>query len=76
MRSDVGVIDRLVKYGADAFAQGNDMAHTLATDRSDQLFSKAILPRRGWRCRLVPDANCGQSAFDDGAIDPIPIAAH
>ena len=54
--------------------QDDEMVHTLAPDRSDQPFGKAILPRRGWRGRLVPDAHGAQSACDDGAIDTIPIA--
>jgi len=54
--------------------QNNDVVHTLAPDRSDQPFSKAILPRRSWCGRLVPDAHGAQSACDDAAIDPIPIA--
>jgi hypothetical protein len=55
-------------------AQGNDVVRTLTPDRSDQPFGKAILPGRGWRGRLVPDAHGAQSACDDVAIDPIPIA--
>src|SRR5437868_12888993 len=55
-------------------AQDNDVVHTLAPDRSDQPFGKAILPRRGWCSGLVPDAHGAQSACDDAAIDPIPIA--
>ena len=55
-------------------AQDDEMVHTLAPDRSDQPFGKAILPRRGWCGRLVPDAHGAQSACDDGAVDPIPIA--
>src|SRR6202021_2507167 len=54
--------------------QDNDVVHTLTPDRSDQPFGKAILPRRGWCDRLVPDAHGAQSAHDDAAIDPIPIA--
>jgi len=54
--------------------QNNDVVHTLAPDRSDQPFSKAILPRRSWCGRLVPDAHGAQSACDDGAINAIPIA--
>jgi hypothetical protein len=50
------------------------MVHTLAPDRSDQPFDKAILPRGGWCNRFVPDAHGTQSAYDDGAVDPIPIA--
>jgi hypothetical protein len=37
-------------------AQDDDMVHTLAPDRSDQPFGEAVLPRRGWRNRLVSDA--------------------
>ena len=50
------------------------MIDALAPDRSDQSFGKAILPRRGWRGRPVPDAHSAQSASNDAAIDPIPIA--
>src|SRR4030081_3727783 len=53
-------------------AQNNDVVHTFTPDRSDQPFGKAILPRRGWRGRSVPDAHGAQSACDDAAIDPIP----
>src|SRR5450631_1131014 len=56
------------------FAQDNHMIDALAPDRSDQPFGKAILPRRGWRDRLVPDAHGAKSACDNAPIDPIPIA--
>src|SRR6266516_4725209 len=55
-------------------AQDNDVVYTLTPDRSDQPFGKAVLPGRGWCGRLVPDAHGAQSACDDAAIDPIPIA--
>src|SRR5258708_8315993 len=55
-------------------AQDNDVVQTFTPDRSDQPFDKAILPRRGWCGRLVPDAHGAQSACDDASIDPIPIA--
>src|ERR1700684_988645 len=55
-------------------AQDNDVVHTLTPDRSDQPFSKAILPGRGWCGRLVPDAHGAQSARHDAAIDPVAIA--
>src|SRR3981189_1927408 len=55
-------------------AQDNDVVHTPTPYRSDQPFHKAILPGRGWCGRLVPDAHGAQSAGDDAAIDPIPIA--
>ena len=51
-------------------AQDNDVVHTFTPDRSDQPFGKAILPRRGWCGRPVPDA----SPCDDAAIDPVAIA--
>jgi hypothetical protein len=41
------------------------MIDALAPDRSDQPFSKTILPRRGRCGRLVPDAHGAQSACDD-----------
>jgi hypothetical protein len=55
-------------------AQDDEMVHTLAPDRSDQPFGKAILPRRGRRYGLVPDAHGANSAGDNGALDSIPIA--
>src|ERR1700737_4389652 len=55
-------------------AQDDDVVHTFTPDRSDQPFGKAILPRRSWCGRLVPDAHGAQSARDDAAIDPIPVA--
>src|SRR3984957_17655368 len=54
--------------------QDNDVVHTLTPYRSDQPFGKAILPRRGWCGRLVPNAHGSQSACDDAAIDPVTIA--
>src|SRR5450759_4290 len=50
------------------------MIHALAPDRPDQPFGKAVLPRRGWRGGLVPDAHSAHSACDNAAVDPIPIA--
>ena len=55
-------------------AQDNDAVHTFSPDRSNQLFGIAVMPGRGWCSRLVSDAHGAQSTFDDGAIDPIPIA--
>jgi len=49
---------------------------TLATDRSDQPFRKAILPGRGWCNRFVPNAHGSQSACDNGAVDPIAVPDH
>src|SRR5258708_30240614 len=55
-------------------AQDNDVVHTFTPDRSDQPFDKAVLPRRAWCGRLVPDAHGTQSAPDDAAIGPVAIA--
>ena len=55
-------------------AQDDEMVHTLAPDRYDQPFGKAILPRRGWCSRLVADAHGAEAACDNGAVDAIPIA--
>src|SRR6202011_1185014 len=55
-------------------AQDDDVVYTLSADRSDLPFGKAILPRRSWCGRLVPDAHGAQSARDDAAIDPVAIA--
>ena len=76
MRSDFIVIASIGSQDSAQMrlAQDDEMVHTLAPDRSDQRFGKAILPRRGWCSRLVPDAHGAQSACDDGAVDPIAIA--
>ena len=54
--------------------KNDDMIQALAADRPDQPFGKAILPRRGWCGRLVPDAHGAQSACDYGTINAIPIS--
>src|SRR5258708_10095479 len=56
------------------FAPNDDMIEALTPDRSDQPFGKAVLPRRGWCGRLVPDAHGAASALYDAAIDPVAIA--
>ena len=58
MGSDVVVIASIGFQDAAQMrlAQDDEMVDTLAPDRSDQPFGKAILPRRGWCSRLVPDA--------------------
>src|SRR5260370_8560247 len=50
------------------------MVDALASDRSDQSFGKAVLPRRAWSDRFVADAHGSQSMPDGDAIDLIPIA--
>ena len=76
MRSDVIVIARVGSQGVAQMrlTQDDKMIHTLAPDRSDQPFGKAILPRRGRRDGLVPDAHGTHSACDNAAVDAIPIA--
>src|SRR5260221_7316650 len=76
MSSDAVVIVRIRSQDLAQMhlAQDNDVVHTFTPDRSDQPFDKAILPRRGWCGRLVPDAHGAQSARDGGAINAIPIA--
>ena len=76
MRSDAVVIAGIGSQDSAQMrlAQDDEVVHTLAPDRSDQPFGKAILPRRRWCRRLVSDAHGAQSACDDGAIDLIPIA--
>ena len=55
------------------FAQDNDVVDALASDRPDQSFGEAVLPRRAWGNGLVTDAHGAQSADDKCAVDPIPI---
>src|SRR6266478_5050248 len=73
MRSDVVVVAcvRFQYLAQMHLAQDNDVVHTFTPDRSDQPFSKAILPRRAWCGWLVPDAHGAQSARDDAAIYPV-----
>ena len=75
MRSDVIVIGSVGSQDAAQMrlTQDDKMIHTLAPDRSDQPFGKAILPRRGRRDGLVPDAHGAHSVFSHGAIDSILI---
>jgi hypothetical protein len=42
--------------------------------RQIEPFGKTILPRRGGRNRLIPDAHGAQSASDDSTVGAIPIA--
>ena len=49
------------------------MVDALASDRSDQPFGEAVLPRRARGDGLVTDAHGSQSVQDGAAVDPIPI---
>src|SRR5712664_2559003 len=78
MRSHAVVIVRIVFQNPTQMflVQDNDVVQTLAPDRSDEPFGKAVLPRRG-RCNwLVSDAHGTQSARDDSAVDSISISDH
>src|SRR3984893_9438835 len=78
MRSHAVVIVRIVFQNPTQMflVQDNDVVQTLAPDRSDQPFGKAVLPRRG-RCNwLVSDAHGTQSARDHSAVDSISISDH
>src|SRR6266436_4901792 len=50
------------------------MVDALASDRSDQSFREAVLPRRAWSDRSVADPHGSQSVFDGSAVNLIPIA--
>src|SRR5262245_17731541 len=75
-RSDVMVITSVGSQDAAQMrlTQDDKMIHTLAPDRSDQPFGKAILPRRGRRDRLCPGCHGAHSAYNNAAVDPVPIA--
>ena len=55
-------------------AQDYDMIDAFAPDRSDQPFSKAILPRCAWCDGLVTNAHGAQPPRDHIAVDAVPIA--
>src|SRR6202166_2871159 len=78
MCSDVVVVTSIGSQGPAQMrlTKNDDMIQALAADRPDQPFGKAILPRRGWCGRLVPDAHGTQSARDDNAVDSTPISDH
>ena len=76
MCSHIVVIARVSLQGPAqvCLAQGDDMVDTLATDRSDQPFDEAVLPRRAWGNRLVTDAHGPYSLRGSGTVDTVPIA--
>jgi hypothetical protein len=53
--------------------QDNRMVDALASDRSDQSFGEAVLPRRARSDGFVTDARGAQSVDDGRAVDSIPI---
>src|SRR3984893_13171361 len=76
MSSDAVVIVRIRSQDSAQMhlAQDNDVVHTFTPDRSDQPFSKAILPRRSGCDRLVPNDPEARSARDETAMDPVASA--
>src|SRR5258707_14665949 len=78
MRSHAVVIVRIVFQNPTQMflAQDNDVVQTLAPDRSDQPFGKAVLPGRGRSNWLVSDTHRTQSARDDSAVGSISISDH
>ena len=57
-----------------SLAKDDEVIEALTSDRSDQSFSEAILPRRSRRNGLVPDAHSTNAALSDRAIDAIVIS--
>src|SRR3954465_11402396 len=49
------------------------MIKTLASDRADQSFRIAVLPRRSRRCRSVADADRANAPRKGLAVDPVAI---
>src|ERR1700682_2610264 len=78
MRSNAVVIGRIIfQNPAQMFlVQDNDVVQTLAPERSDQPFGKAILPRRSGGDRLCPTALGAHAPWDDGTTDAIPVPDH
>jgi hypothetical protein len=77
VRSNAIVIGRIVFQNlAQMFlAQDNDVVRTLAPDRSDRPFGKAILPRRSCCDRLVPDLVCAENLIRvDGVMESPKLA--
>jgi hypothetical protein len=54
-------------------AEHDDMVETLLADRADQALRIAILPRRAWRCRMIPNAERADATDEDIAVATIAI---
>ena len=76
MRSDFVVITGISLQNSTqlCLAEDYDMIGAFAPDRSDQPFSKAILPRCACCDGLVTNAHGAQPPRDDIAVDAVPIA--
>src|SRR4029077_16631130 len=56
------------------FAEHHDMVKAFTSDRADEAFDMAVLPRRAGRDWSVPDTHRSEPLCDDHAIGIIPIA--
>src|SRR3954454_5496876 len=55
-------------------SEHDHMIKTLASDRADQTFDIAVLPRRSRRCRSVANAHRSNAARECLAVDAVPVA--
>src|SRR3954468_23338381 len=55
-------------------SEHDHMIKTLASDRADQTFDIAVLPRRSRRCRSVANAHRSNAARKCLAVDAVPVA--
>src|SRR6476659_7770083 len=55
-------------------AKHDHMIEALTSDRADQSFSIAVLPRRSWRCRSVANAHRANAPRKCPGVDPVAIA--
>ena len=56
-----------------SLAEDEDVIKALPSDRADQPFGMAVLPRRSRRCRSVANAHGANAPSERLAIDPIAI---
>src|SRR6478736_1560202 len=54
-------------------AEHDHMVEALASDRADQSFSIAVLPRRSWRCRSVANAHRANAPRKGLTVDTVAI---
>jgi hypothetical protein len=75
VRPDLVVVTgvRLERTTQGCLTHDHNVVEALAPDRSDEPFNMAILPRRAWRGRMVPNPHGLQSATDDCPVRPVAI---
>jgi hypothetical protein len=56
-------------------AEDNDVVQTLTPDRPDQLFGKAVLPRRGWCVQIDTVSSPEMPGFFELGISPHSVEA-